>query len=393
MLLLPVRAFGYTWGFDPRLSSSINWDDNIDGDPNGEEISDTFIRVSPTFSLTGIGKTSSLSLGLSTAGEAYFENEENNEFFKDLTASLIYNQSMTNNLDFRFGGRFVFSRDAEDTTETITVEGEEGIPISREITGREDRYRVSLDPSITYRFTPRLSSTLRGGYDTTRYSGQRDPDLSESETYSAGVRTDYAFTRTFSGGLGVEYSDTDFKDENDGEVYTGEVFLGYVYTRNVSFSLSGGASRSRTENEESSTDYIGSAGTELRYENVSARINVSRSVSGAGGSSGDIEERDTVSASISFPFLERGSFSVSGSLRQSKSKDGDEDRINSRIAINSSYPVLEKLSLFFSASHSEQEDKFPVKEFTRINRVSVGFELSLPGYKESLKDKGAPGQS
>lgn len=367
----------------PSTGSGITWSDNIDGTSTGKE-SDVYLSPFIGLDLELRGKNYSFDMGGEVSAQIYIKNSDRNDIgipFPGINGDLSYDVS--ERLNFSLSTYISYYPNGTSFQEPIFVtEDTTGAPITTTVTGKADSFIFDVSPSLAYRVTKRLTTTLSTGYSTNQYSNNTDPDLSDSNTYRAGLSFDYLFTREFSGGIEVDYEKNEFVQGglsrgNDTNIYRATLTGSYKYLKNADLDISAGSALVDEESKSNSQDFIGSISTNVSFKSIILFVGVSSDISGRGSSFGNVTQNDSVRASLSTKFSRRGDFTLGGGLTHRVNKEETEDLIIQEVTARADYQLMKRLNVYLSGSATRQDARGGLGSDIDINEVATGFEIEF----------------
>jgi hypothetical protein len=268
MVSVPLFA-SYQVEVTPSLSLGALYDDNIDLD-NADEESDWIFVLTPGVALNITSQKNNLSLNYSPSIVRYKERDENDTVRH--SASMIFSQALTQNLEFRISDTYLKSEEPLEETENII-----GVRRTRESYQRntgDAGMRYSFGPSnlfeVGYRHSwlenddPTIDDgTIENPYASYIYwfNVRHGLELNAEYTRAEFTREDISFTEPeddysgFTQGIGYRYrynpqstffmhydfTNRDFKgDTIDYDVYEGTVGLEKNISQDMSYSISAG---------------------------------------------------------------------------------------------------------------------------------------------------------
>jgi hypothetical protein len=368
----------YQVEFTPSLSLDTQYDDNIYL-YNANEESDWITSLSPGIIFNITSQKNSLSLNYSPSIVRYKERDDN-----DTTrhlASLSFNQSLSQRLEFNISDTYIKSEDP--------IEGTEGIISVR--TTRSTYYRNSAEANIRYNFGS--ANLFELGYrhsllendDPTIDDGTiEDPYASYLYWFNTkhGLELNAGYTKADFSRDGALFPDDDSLPEDD---YTGLTQgIGYRYRYNPNSTVFMHYDFTNRDFKGDTTDYEVYEGTLGLEKNISQDVSYNVSA-GYFLRKNDLDESDGgLNADISITkTFNRGSFNISGRSGWDEAYLEAENRGFTKyqsITSSFNYRATENLSNNISVSYRQDKDETEISRKSKTVSAGYGWSWSFLRY-------------
>lgn len=201
---VPLSAFSQEldWEFNPRLSFSQVFSDNIGLDPMGEEESELVSQLNTGFNFNRQGGRARARMGYNLQSLLYWQGTTDDrifhQFFGDAGVELLPE-------------RLSLNSSAGFTQRDLTRERAGGDNVTRD-SNRGDVLTFRISPVYTERFDDLVEVQFRYSYSRVEaLDSNAEDSSSERNSVDLDVRSGTAFSR-FGWGLSVAWSQTDFDD-------------------------------------------------------------------------------------------------------------------------------------------------------------------------------------
>jgi predicted porin len=376
LCILPITyAQAAQWSLSGSLNPSLEYDDNIFmRDTN--KVSDYHSRVTPTLVATyGLEKAeASFSTGyVMDRYETSRQLDQDDPFYK-------FNSSyQTQRSNWGLGLSYVESSsrsDAEDDTGDFET--------------NSTSTTKSISPSFSYQLTERDAVSLNANYSDKTYS---TTDFSNSETRSLSTSWQHQFTERLNGGLSLSANNNKSNggtSKTDDDTYNLSLTTSYDMSEIWVIKGSVGVRQldSKQTNALGVTDKNSDTGSSLdfninyKHDVNAANLSVSRSISPS--STGDVNEHDKISLSLSRQLSETLTASISSSYQETRSASDDSTNVRKNINVTPSlnWTFAHNASLGLSYKYRQQKES---QDDTNVssNAIMLTLNYNWDGFRVS----------
>ncbi|MBN2654272.1 MAG: outer membrane beta-barrel protein [Nitrospirae bacterium] len=252
-MLLPAAGFSYE--FSPTLSIGLTgkYSDNIYL-TNSDRKSDFITTISPGIDLSYKSMKTEVLLGYHPGFNYYASHSDKNYVSHALNFGALVKFSERLTLSVR--DSFIKSEENQDIR--TVYEGSLNQNVKRQIN--------SLSGELGYKISPRLTSTLSGGYSDTKTSGSAS-ETGNFESYFGGLSLSYMLSERTSVSANYKHTVFDYtsNDDSSSDAYT--LGISYKLSETMTMALNGGISRTEYDDSgKSSTGFTGGASLTKRFE-------------------------------------------------------------------------------------------------------------------------------
>ena len=314
----------------PSLSLDQVYDSNV-FNTDGNEKGDFIFRATPadTFSLKMPETT--LNLRSSLTSDTYYKYSERNSRTSAITLALDSQPPIPLSPRFSISpsGHFVQARDSYFRTQFVpTADPLVPASIASETAVRKTRdYGAAL--RINYLVTPKTEFSLGGGFSKLQFLDNNAIDNTSGDVDSRVVTGDttltYKFTPRLSSGVFVNTAYNTFENGRDSRTLAGGLTGSYLYSPSFTMTARAGASRA----QESGVSGVAERTTwspygllKLAYLDNTFRASLTGSVDQSGGGSlGFTTQRESITLSLTNQFATHWWGDLSGNYQVNKSLD------------------------------------------------------------------------
>ncbi len=398
---------GYQMEITPSLSLGSLYDDNIDLDYSDEQ-SDWIFTATPGVALNITSQKNNFSLNYSPSIVRYKERDENDTVRQ--SASMIFSQALTQNLEFRLSDTYIKSEEPLEETENII-----GVRRTRESYQRNNgdvSMRYSFGPSnlfevgynhswlsnddttvddgteespyasYLYWFNVKHGLELNAGYTRAEFT-REDTSLTEPEddysglTQGIGYRYRYNPQSTFF--MHYDFTNRDFKGSTiDYEVYEGTLGLEKILSQDLSYSISAGYFLRKNDLDEEDDGLNADISLTKRFNRGSFNINGSSGWSEAylEAENRGFTKYQSVTSSFNYQVTQNLMNNLSLSYRQDKDEDSRKSK-TVEAGYGWSWAFLRYYSMSLNYTCSVRDDDFDIDDYL-VNRVMFSLRWSRP---------------
>jgi hypothetical protein len=362
--LLPAAGFSYE--FSPTLSIGLTekYNDNIYL-TNENRKSDFITTISPGIDLSYKSMRTELMLGYHPGFNYYASHSDRNNVSHALNFGALV--KFSERLTLSVKDSFIKSEDSQDIR--TVYEGSLQRNIKRQIN--------SLSGDLAYKISPRLTSTLSGGYSDTRTSGSSS-STGDLKSYSAGLSLSYLLSERTSINANYRRSEYDYvsNDDSSSDAYT--LGISYKLSETMTLAANGGVSRTKYDDNtgRSSTGFTGGASLTKRFERSDFALAYNQ------GIMPNIENNDTTKTrSLSLRYNRRitelltGGLNVFYSIHESASGRSTDTR-EAGGGINFSYMLSKAAYIVLDYNYIKHDDKITNLNDYRNHMVMLTFRYS-----------------
>ena len=212
----------------PSITVGGAYNDNLFLSGRGTETDDFIGGFIPGITLSMQRPEYNLLAGYYFSAEYYADNSELNKVFGNQVGFLDGFYRVSPRLTLSLLDRYVFGRDATRITAGAVS------------AGRQDSWRNTVTPALSYQMTPLTALNLLASYSMLRFDEDEGGDARDSDSYRASVGADHQFTPRFRGNVDFDAGYFDAEDEPKTTTYTGRVGFNYQFTPTLVGRISGG---------------------------------------------------------------------------------------------------------------------------------------------------------
>jgi hypothetical protein len=391
----------------PSVSLDTQYDDNIYLE-NANEESDWITSFSPGIFLNIYSQKNSFSLNYSSSIVRYKERDDNDTVRH--SASIIFNQSLSQNLEFMISDTYLKSEEPLETTENIIGVRRTRYPYQRNNGDVSMRYSfgpsnlfeigyshsllenedITINDGIEenpyanylYWFNSKHGLELNAGYTKADFS--RDDNLPPEDDYSGltqGIGYRYRYNPNSTLFIHYDYTDRNFKGSAiDYKVYEGVLGLEKKISQDLSYNVSAGYFIRKNDLDENDNGF---------NADISLTKTINRGSFNFSGSSGwdeaylEAENRgftkyQSITSSFNYQVTENLSNNISVSYRQDK----DETEISRKSKTLStwygwSWAFLKDYSMSLDYTCTVRDDDIDTDDYL-VNQVMFSLKWSMP---------------
>jgi hypothetical protein len=327
-ILLPAsRAAAARIDITPSISLDQGYDTNV-FNTNRNEKGDFILRVTPavTFSIGMLETT--LNLRTSLTSDTYYKYSELNS--TNSAVSLAIDLTSPIRVTPRFSivpsAHFVQAKNSNLRNQSVPA----GDPLQPASIATENQISSSRDYGAAlrgiYLLTEKSEFSLGGGFTKLQFLDNVAGGNVDSQVVTGDTTLTYKFTPRLSSGLFFNTASNTFGNGRDSRTYSGGLTGSYIFSPALAMSARAGASRA-TETGQTGlpdrTTWSPAVSLSLTYApsaDFSAALTGSIDQAG-GGSLGQTTRRETVGLSFSDRFAMRWTANLSGSYQQNRALD------------------------------------------------------------------------
>lgn len=333
---LSNSASAAVWLFDPTVTLSQEYDDNYrlsTISSNEDEVSTT--KLSGELALKGKSERFDLKALLGLDAINYSGDDDNLDDKSNQSVRLTSSYRTTERSKFSLKGNY-FRDTIVRTTQSLFLPVDDDIPFDPDQDVdvnlvRDDvrRTRFRISPGWNYRLSESTSLGLGYTYNELSLSGEDSNSglvESDSQKIEANIKMQVTEKDMVTGRISESY----FRPDNDRDVDTLEVTLGWVHKFSESFEMDFkvGGRDSDFDNAQKSSDsgFVGNIGATKRTGRTTYRVNIERRENPS--SSGNQVEVDEIKVDIQRALTEKLTFSFGGRFFDTETTDDSNSNSN-----------------------------------------------------------------
>jgi hypothetical protein len=352
----------------PSLSVSEEFNDNIFSN-NQDRQWDFITSFTPALRLYANGPAYQLSAGYSFSADLYARHSDLSSALarQNLFARGFYR--LTPGLTVTASDAFAYDRNS-NTLSSLNF-----------LAGSQAYWTNHFSPGVSWQMTPRNNLTLSATYDLLRYT--ETGNGVDSDTYGFQANLTHAFTQRFSGVVGYAFTYLDLRGEQDSTTHSPTVGFNYALTQTLTATVRGGASITQLGGDTFVTP-TGAVTLVQVFSFGTASLAYQRGISVAGGFGGT-NDTQTVSGTLTLPFLLQGLFIVlrpsyneSESLSSTETRSVDVKSVT--LYLGATYQIARYVTAFGGYTFFWQRTGGSSANQNDIdqNRVRVGLQFGYP---------------
>jgi hypothetical protein len=350
-----------TLGFSLAILGEYN--DNLD-QTSSDKIDDFITSIAPGFTLNMQGPTYQISAGYNFGAEIYAQESDRNSLAKRQQLFIDAQFTLSPRITLGLSEVFVYDRESN----VVSTSG-----ISA---GFTDSWRNTLAARLGFQATQRTGLNLSGSYSVLRYDESSTGGGDDSDTYRVGAGVSYSFTPRLQGGLefGVAYIDPEV--DLAVTTFTPQLGLTYQITRTLLGRVSGGATLSVFDNDESVVTPSGSVLLQQTFRYGSLGVGYDRSVT---ADAVGVTDRQTALANLRLTTLRRElQFELSPQYTHTRDPEDSGVREVDVFSVNVrlSYQIARNLSITGAYTYFKQQEQ-DVRDIDQ-NRIILGLQYTYP---------------
>lgn len=325
-VLVPTsRAAAARFDITPAISFDQVYDTNV-FNTNGNEKGDFIFRVTPAVTFSILMPETTLNLRTSITSDTYYKyselNSTNSAISLGIDATPI---RITPRFSIAPSGHFVQARNSYLRNQLVPP----GDPLQPASTATENQIRKSRDYGAAlrgiYLLTEKSEFSIGGGFTKLQFLDNVVGGDVDSRVVAGDTTLTYRFTPLLTSGLFFNTAYNTFENGRDSRTYSGGLTGTYLFSPAVTMSARAGASRA-TETGQAGlpdrTTWSPAVSLSLAYAVMDFRAALTGSIDQAGGGSlGQTTRRETVGVSFSDRFATRWTANLSGSYQLNRSLD------------------------------------------------------------------------
>jgi len=312
----------------PSLSFDQVYDSNV-FNTDGKENEDFFLRVTPGIILSLRMPETTLNLRSSLISDTYYKYSNLDSTSAAISLSLDADPPITFSPRASIAptAHYIQAEDSFRRTQLLPTTD----PLSPPSVTVESGVRRSRDYGgglrIIYQVTPNTELTLGGGYSKREFPGAAVDNTTEevgSRVFYGDTSVSYRFTPLLSTGVFVSASNNRFENGRDSRSYAGGLIAGYRFSPGAIATARAGASRTgeTSPGDPENVDWSPYGVLSIAYSTSGFDAILTGSVQQSGGGSfGATTELQSISLSVTRQFTARWRGNLSGVFQKSKSID------------------------------------------------------------------------
>jgi hypothetical protein len=387
-ILLPAsRAAAAHLDITPSISLDQTYDSNV-FNTNGNEKGDFLLRATPALTFSVRMPETTLNMRTSLTSDTYYKYTELNSTNSAISLAIDATPiQITPRFSMVPSAHYVEAQNSYRRNQLVPS----GDPLNQPSIASETATQKSRDYGaalqMSYLVTPKTAFSLGGGFSKRQFLDNVSGGDVDSRVVSGDTTLTYKFTPLLSSGLYFSTAYNTFDNGRDSRTLSGGLTGSYQFSPAVSVSARAGASRAQESGSAGIPDrttWSPAGSLSLTYAGAEFQTTLFGSIDQSGGGSfGLTTRRQTVGLSFTDQFARRWSANLSGSYEQNRSLDAavSENLTSATGSAGVGYQPLEWATLHLSGTALRQwSDGTVGADLTRYSAflgITLGYTFNI----------------